>query len=852
MHEEIFRALDDGASIITATHRLARVLTGEFHAREIARGHSVWGRPDILPLDAFLERQWRSWLLNGVRDGCPRLLDAAQEQVIWEQIILDSPEGETLLQISETARTAMAAWKLIHSYRLPVDGRFEGTDDGSAFRKWSASFRERCEANRWLERARLCDFLTECVAAGEVPDVKTVRLAGFDQVTPQQAAWFEVLEARHIRDAGNFKAPIERRKAADKTREIWAAAEWARRILEQQPDARIGIVVPELKQLRLKVERIFRRELETSDYERLFHVSLGPSLGDEPLVLAAQLMLEFGRDSLALPKAGVLLRSPFLGGAEVESGARALLDAKLRKRGMWNVTLADLNAAAGSCPLLQRVLGRLDKERKKMPERQSATEWSRSFARLLKALGWPGDRPLTSREHQLLKAWGELLSQFAALDLALRPLNFAQALARLREMAAHTPFQVENEGAPVQILGLLEAAGLQFDHLWIMGLDDATLPAAANPNPFLPLALQREYKLPHSSPEQELEFARGRMTRLLGSARHIVISYSELAGDRPLAPSPLVAAGPWQVAEDRTIFTDWIAEARTSLEMESLEDATAPPVQSDGTQSGGASLFKDMAACPFRAFAKHRLHAKPLEDPVPGLGYSDRGSSVHKALELIWRELKSHARLMDLRPDELRELVARHAGSAVNDLGLGAAQEKKRLERLLVEWLELEKLRDPFTVRETEYKCLASISGLQVQTRADRVDQLDDGRELIIDYKTGNLGAGPWRGDRPDEPQLPLYCVTNAATVAGAAFAVIRTGELGFRGLTAADVSLPSFDREKASNFEEELERWKQVLEALAEDFQAGLAEVDPKPKACDNCGLTALCRIEDYKSDRG
>ena len=85
--------------------------------------------------------------------------------MIWEQIILESPAGQTLLQVSETARSAMETWKLIQAYRLPVDGRFEATDDGSAFRSWSASFRERCQANRWLEAARLSDFLMDRLKA---------------------------------------------------------------------------------------------------------------------------------------------------------------------------------------------------------------------------------------------------------------------------------------------------------------------------------------------------------------------------------------------------------------------------------------------------------------------------------------------------------------------------------------------------------------------------------------------------------------------------------------------------------------------------------------------------------------
>ena len=64
MHEEIFSALDGGATVVTATHRLARVLTENYYASEIARGRSIWNVPDILPLDAFLERRWRDWLLR--------------------------------------------------------------------------------------------------------------------------------------------------------------------------------------------------------------------------------------------------------------------------------------------------------------------------------------------------------------------------------------------------------------------------------------------------------------------------------------------------------------------------------------------------------------------------------------------------------------------------------------------------------------------------------------------------------------------------------------------------------------------------------------------------------------------
>jgi len=725
MHEEFFRALDQSATIITVTRRLARFLTHMWHSRQCALGRSTWSMPDILPLDAFLERQWRDWVLGGGSDDCPRLLEPLQEQIVWEQIILESPAGETLLQISETARTAIRAWQLIQAYKAPVDGRFEATEDGAAFRDWSQTFRDRCQRNHWMERARFSDFLLQRMATGEVSNPSVVYVAGFDDLTPQQAEFFETLNARRIAATTVHPPAIERCKTADATQEILAAAEWSSHMLAQEPDAQIGVIVPDLKGLRPKVERIFRDVLDPAgdigDHERSFHVSLGPALGEYPLVRAAVLLLEFAIGPLSLPQAGVLLRSAFLGGAESERSARALLDAKLRKRGMWDITVDGLREAAGSCPILQRLLRRFDNELSQLPEKQAAQEWSRDFSRLLKALGWPGERPPTSREHQTLEAWEKLLSGFSALDLAAAPMSYAQALARLRDIAAQDPFQVENEGAPVQIMGMLEAAGLTFDHLWIMGLNDEALPAPANPNPFLPISLQCEYKLPHSSAEKELEFSEQLMERLLGSAPHAVVSYSEMEGDRALKPSPLVPAGPWRGLRREAPSMDWIARIRAGVSMEQLEDDMAPPVVADGMQAGGSSLFKDMAACPFRAFAKHRLHAKPLEDTRPGLSYKDRGTAVHKALELIWGELGSRARLMELAPDQLRELVARDVEAAVNRLGalIGRALERRRLETLLAAWLEIEKSRGPFVVSKTEDERLVMINGLQVRTRAE-------------------------------------------------------------------------------------------------------------------------------------
>jgi probable DNA repair protein len=563
---------------------------------------------------------------------------------------------------------------------------------------------------------------------------------------------------------------------------------------------------------------------------------------------------------MPLSRVGMLLRSPFLGGAQAEWSPRALLDAKLRRKSLWDISIPMLRDAAGNCPQLQHILWRVEQKLPALKQELMPSDWSRDLAALLEAFGWPGDRTPSSVEFQTIEAWRGLLSNLASLDLTTEPLGLAQIIDWLRQTAANIQFQAEDEGAPVQVMGMLEAAGLRFDHLWIMGLHDDALPAAANPNPFIPSALQRQHNLPHCAAARELEYAGALMERLLESAPDVVLSYPEREGDRTLAPSPLVAEGSWLPQGERNADV-WVTQMRAESVFETLADESGPELVGSSS-AGGSALFKNMSLCPFRAFALHRLGAKPMDDPDLGLNYRDRGTTVHKALEVIWRELGSQARLKELNSPELEAIIARASDAAVAKLGPGIGRnlEKRRLQKLLNEWLKIEKSRPEFTVAGIEADRVATVSGVQVKMRADRVDEVAGGREIILDYKTGQVkskGKG-WDSDRPDEPQLPLYCVTNERPVAGAAFAAIRTGELGFFGLTAAGANLPDMKKYSKSPlpFEVQLVEWRRVLEQLAADYRNGKAEVDPKAGACDNCGLRALCRIREIpmggQHDRG
>lgn len=860
MDEVCFRALEFGATVITVSRRLARALAAEFHGAQRERARSVWNTPDILPLEAFLKRLW--W--NHVRDAsslaCATLLDPLQEQMVWEQVIRDSPAGDSLLRIPETARGAMEAWQLVQAYRLPVDSRFEASDDWAAFADWSRKFRKRCTANNWIEMARLPDVARDLARSGEVSIPNQLWLAAFDELTPQQSELLDALGGGSLIEPRKFEPIPEYWKLRDSTEELRAASAWSRRLLEQNPAAHIGVLVPALMNARAKVERIFREAMHPGavldDRERSFHLSLGPALAQYPIVNAALLILEFATGTLELSQAGMLLRSPFLGGATKEWTQRAQIDAKLRRDGIADVSPAMLRERAGNSPSLGWLLAKFEKQVRKLPAQQPPSEWSRDFSLLLDAVGWPGDRTPSSSEYQVIEKWHAALSSLASLDLAMPTITLVNARSRLREIATVSTFQVENEGAPIQIMGLLEAAGLQFDHLWITGLHDEALPAAANPNPFLPISLQRDHKLPHSSAERELEFSSKLLARLLASTRKAVLSYPANEGDRMLGPSPAVRGGRWRVASEMAASSEWVRRIRAEARFEEMQDEVAPAVVPESMQPGGSSLFKDMAACTFRAFAKHRLGARPLEAADLGVNKRDQGNAAHRAMATIWGELGSLSKLKELSAETLIELIVRSAASAVAQLGpgIGRKLEQRRLEKVLAGWLEIEKTRDWFTVRATEQQELVSLGGLQLRTRADRIDRLANGREIILDYKTGVVKSGAWEGDRPDEPQLLLYCATSAEPIAGIAFAGMRIGEIGFKGATESGVTLPAIKRMNMApnlSFGEQLEEWRRALVHLAEQYRAGAAAADPKPGACEFCGLRAVCRIREFENER-
>ncbi len=876
------RGHSEGIAVVTPNRRLAQALAREFDEQQIESGLTAWETADILPFGVFVERLFEDALYSDISAQLPLLLTGAQEQVLWEAAIRASEWGEALLAVPRAAADCRNAWGLAHGWRISgALGSFPGNEDARAFSEWARDYARRCEKEGNTDAARLADVVAPLLKEAALRKPKLFVAYAFDVMPPQVQDFLgacakQGIEVRSC--ASEAKQSEASRIAFPSAREeLEAAASWARAklksftlpplpqrdrgtlgaeqragdkgTLEAEQRVRIGVVVPDLGQRRKEVARVFARVMHPARHlpgaERKalpFNISLGAPLADYPLAHAALSILELASGEIPFEQASKLIRSPFLAGAGPELSVRARLDAGMRKRAPSHVTLGKLVALIEGAPLLRATLEALfDLVREQPGGERSPHDWGRHFTALLDAAGFPGERGLDSDEFQTRAKFNEALAEFAKLERVVAKMSFAQALARLRRLCTDTLFQPETPDAPIQVLGVLESAGLEFDALWVSGLTDEAWPLAAAPNPFIPPALQRKAGIPEASAEATL--ARGiRITAgWLAAAEEVVVSHPTMEKDRALLVSPLISAVPLGTPEAKTFerYRDLIFAARRT---ETVPDGQAPALATK-TPRGGTRILSDQAACPFRAFARHRLAAESLEEPVAGLDARARGLLLHTLMKDLWSELKGSEGLQgDCVP-----VIERAAAVAVREAKLEepfAGLERKRLAKLAHEWLEVERGRPSFEVVAMEEKRKLAVAGLELNGRIDRMDKLKAGGHALIDYKAGKPTPKEWIGERPDDPQLPLYALNASEDIAAVAFARLKTGEMRYMGFSEGKDVIPEV--KQAKDWDGLVEGWKKELDALGSGFASGDARVDPKKllQTCRYCDLQTLCRV--------
>jgi len=887
--------------VLCATRRLSRNLKIQ-RVLDQAEGRGAIPVLNTLTIEQWLDRVTEEALLSGelpLEPNFPRVLSLQQEELLWRKCIeksLGQGKSRELFDLDGLASAAMQANELVVYWG--IDLAPHGTAEARRFLEWRKTFQIACVEGKWRDRARHLVWQLEQIKKPALTLPPAIAFAGFDSWNPQELKLKSLLTERGV-DVSDWAMPehptpeVGLTFADDPGSELRMITHWVKDLQRQRPEARIGVVIPDLTARRAEVIRLFDEALDVpgfrpaeSQRQRSYNVSMGVPLVQVPIVRAALSLLSIARAGRRIPQVemGSLLTGAYWAADVTEMGGRARLDALLRDALPVGVTLDQVIRVArkgivNQLPVKETTnrLQYLKKISDELPRRQLPSKWGGSFSQVLESVAWPGERPLSSHDYQAREGFSECIAGLVELDEILGQVDIDEAIFLVRKAAQESVFQAETEGRPkIQVLGLLEAAGERFDALWVSGMNDHVWPPPVRPNPLIPASIQRDLKCPNGSPEVQSAFAAAIYRRLRSAAPEVVFSCPKKDGDRELRASPLLAAekplpsNP--PAEPAYIAAQVSAIAEQGSPIESIRDDRGPAVEDADNVRGGTGLIRMQAICPAWAFFEHRLGARELEEPTEGMDARGRGTVVHACLEHFWKDRSLDAVKALDEPELLSAIQAavcagldQFDAESVEPLPKGfRVLESDRLEKLLGRWVALELTRSTgflVVAREAEHRI--DVCGIKAKVVVDRVDQLPDGSLLVLDYKTAKkVDATTWCSDRITEPQLPIYAAfaLKGQPVAGIAFAQTLLDDPKFSGVTRDDGVLPGvpglesarkkgWDEARFPDWESVLAHWERALSLVVEEIKTGAAGITfSDENDLRYCGVKPILRLAERR----
>lgn len=862
-----------GGTIVTATHRLARQIRQRHDRARAATGARAWPAADVLPLDAWLRRTWDSIALGDLPLG-RRLLSDEESRLVWRGVL--ATDGQDRLDAGVVVPLVAGGWRLCQSWGVSASSLRDAadSDDAKLFAGWVRAYASELRRQSWMDAAGLLGALGREGQGfgrdGRVAGGAPLGFAGFEPWTPALDSL-----AGNLRAVGIPVGLIDTRRrqgtpcvvvARDDTDELARAFTWAASHAGRDAAIPPAIVIPDLEQHAARVRRVGLDILAPGwrlqePAVRPLALAVGRQLADYPIVFCALNLLELVAGDITFDQASQLIRSPYVAGAGAERGGRAQAEIELRRIPLDRLGLPDLmpmlgrrapdaarrwqQAAALAAPVRAR----------RLPPGQ----WAGLFASWLGAAGWPGDRGLNSEEFQAMEAWQRLLESFAGMDEVAGAVSLRAALGLLGQQARDRAFEPESAGDAIQVLTLREAEGQDFGALWICGMTADQWPPPARPHPLIPLALQQAAGIPEATPGILEAQTRRRFERLLAAADQVMVSWPAEQDEAEMLPSPLLA----NLRRSDDPYADVLPHpdlqrvAGSGLVEEVAVDPP-PPLPDGADVRGGARLLAMQAVCPARAFVEFRLRGAPLEPPARPLDPAMRGKVVHALLERLYKLEPCRRGLGELDADDLRPLFVTVLTDVLDEFlepgqpyfdGLRLL-EAERLWKLLLTLRDLDADRAGFSV-ETELAREARVGSLSLAVRLDRLDRLDAGGEVVIDYKTGRFDASGWKKPRLPESQLPLYAV--AGGCAGVGVVQLRPPAARLRGVGDDTLGIPgikapaAFFRQQGLDWETTIALWRTRLETLAREFASGDFRVDPTDRRWAADQFAGLTRIHEF-----
>lgn len=483
----------------------------------------------------------------------------------------------------------------------------------------------------------------------------------------------------------------------------------------------------------------------------------------------------------------------------------------------------------------------------------------------------------------------------SAFDCREQRLSVRSFRRFLYEQMARTRLPFSGEPlADVQVMGLLETRALDFDHVIILSCNEGVLPAAKRQQSLFPYDVLQEFKLPTYADAEAITAYN--FWRLLQRAARVdlvhVLPGAEgiRSGERSRfllqLQNDLLPQNPELTLEDLTVS---VAGPPTEVEVDPYEGdlilekdpEMLAALRGVLERNISPSRLNDFLACSLRFYFSKVARFQENEAVEETLEAGSFGTMVHAALENLMRPFEQDARpltaadvpeLLKQVPEEVRKALRQEETEkhARPDEGLNHVYGQVAV-RLITRYFEGLGTNEglPLRLFSLEKDLAATVfvdvpgSGqlaVRLFGKADRVDQLPDGRLRVVDYKTGLVEANDlnltnrgrlspaeaterllWEATSSADKvrQLWLYRLMLASTEQRETenTAIVSMRNLD-KGLLAADLSFLTSEDQDFVQVSEELVR-KIVLRML--DPAEPIRKTDDLKK-CEHCPYRGIC----------
>jgi len=377
-------------------------------------------------------------------------------------------------------------------------------------------------------------------------------------------------------------------------------------------------------------------------------------------------------------------------------------------------------------------------------------------------------------------------------ESATSPFTYSVVTDLLRTTIARA--RVPFSGMPLrglQVMGILETRGLDFDTVIIPDASEGILPTATQLDTTIPFSLRKGYNLPTTDLQEQTRAYN--FFRLMSRAKRVVFLYDSRTGDASAGePSRYV-----QLLRDvyhipmydceasfplTSIEADSVSTFREDIELVSqyrAEISTNKPT--DKVKYLSASRMKDFHTCPRRFYYTAIEGIKDDENLSGLMDRRDAGNIFHETMRRIYKPYESKPNVL-LTETELNNILsgdtitravnasaeALHLHYETNDYNHTLIQMAAELARRMVEAdLERVEVGGPITYVGGEIEIHTSYEGANFKLIIDRIDVQGDTIN-IIDYKTGRDKIECDLSKWPTDPKKLIECLKQAKKINGA------------------------------------------------------------------------------------